>query len=89
MKIKKWANKLPVKDKAKIVIMGDLNIPFGIFVRGINWNSLASQKTFPSPMPRVQIDYFLSQKVASEDVAHIPSTHRGMSDHLSLTVEVN
>jgi endonuclease/exonuclease/phosphatase family metal-dependent hydrolase len=88
MKIKKWANKLPITDKKKILIMGDFNIPFGIFVRGINWNSLASQKTFPSFMPRVQIDYFLSQKVASEDVVHIPSVHKGMSDHLSLTIEV-
>ncbi|MEI6844326.1 MAG: endonuclease/exonuclease/phosphatase family protein [Actinomycetes bacterium] len=89
MKIKKWANKLPITDKKKIVIMGDLNIPFGVFVKGINWNSLVKQKTFPSVMPKVQIDYFLSQKVASEDVLHIPSIHRGMSDHLSLTVDLD
>ncbi|CAB4785740.1 unannotated protein [freshwater metagenome] len=89
VKVKKWANKLPIKDKKKILIMGDLNVPFGFIVRGINWNSLASQKTFPSWMPKVQIDYFLSQKVASEDVVHIESTHKGMSDHLPLTIEID
>lgn len=89
VKVKKWANTLPVKDKKKILIMGDLNVPFGFIVRGINWNSLASQKTFPSWMPKVQIDYLLSQKVASEDVVHVPTTHKGMSDHLPLTVEVD
>jgi endonuclease/exonuclease/phosphatase family metal-dependent hydrolase len=39
-------------------------------------------------MPKVQIDYILSQKVASEDVSHVSSTHGGMSDHLPLSVDV-
>jgi len=89
IKIKKWANTLPIKDKKKIIIMGDLNIPMSIFARGFGWNSLASQKTFPSWAPRVQIDYFLSQKVASEDVLHFPSTFPGISDHMPLTIEID
>lgn len=88
LKIKRWIKKLPVKDKSKIVIMGDLNLPFGFLVKGINWNSLAKQKTFPSWAPKLQFDYILSQKVASEDVSHSPSSHGGISDHLPLTVDV-
>ena len=88
LKIKRWVKRLPIVDKSKIIIMGDLNLPFASLVKGINWNSLAKQKTFPSWMPKVQIDYILSQKVASEDVSHVPSTHGGISDHLPLSVDV-
>jgi endonuclease/exonuclease/phosphatase family metal-dependent hydrolase len=88
LKIKRWVKKLPVADKAKIIIMGDLNLPFGWLVKGINWNSLAKQKTFPSWVPKVQIDYILSQKVASEDVSNPPASHNGISDHLPLSVDI-
>lgn len=88
LKIKRWVKKLPVTDKAKIIIMGDLNLPFSWLVKGINWNSLAKQKTFPSWAPKIQFDYILSQKVASEDVSHSPSVHGGISDHLPLSVDV-
>lgn len=89
IKIKHWANTLGVVDKSKILIMGDLNIPFGIFVRGIKWRSLATQRTFPSWYPKVQIDYFLSQKLHPSDVRHIQYPHSGMSDHLPLQIEVD
>ncbi len=88
LKIKRWVKKLPVQDKAKIVILGDLNLPFGFLVKGVNWNSLAKQKTFPSWAPKLQFDYILSQKVASEDVSHSTSEHGGISDHLPLTVDL-
>lgn len=88
-KIKRWIKKLPVKDKQKILIMGDLNLPFANLVKGFAWNSLAKQKTYPSWNPKLQIDYLLSQKVASEDVSHQISTHDGMSDHLPLTIDID
>jgi endonuclease/exonuclease/phosphatase family metal-dependent hydrolase len=65
LQVKRWARHLPVTDKNKIIIMGDLNLRFSPLVRGINWNSLANKRTFPSWSPRLQIDYVLSQKVAS------------------------
>ena len=88
-KIKRWIKKLPVKEKEKIILMGDFNLPFAGLVKGINWNSLARQKTYPSWNPKLQIDFLLSQKVASEDVQHLGSTHDGISDHLPLTVEID
>lgn len=88
-KIKRWIKRLPVKDKQKIILMGDLNLPFAGLVKGINWNSLAQQKTYPSWNPKLQIDFLLSQRVASEDVQHKISTHEGMSDHLPLTIDVD
>ena len=89
LQVKRWTRKLPVKDKAKIIIMGDFNLRFSKLVRGVNWNSLAVERTFPSWSPTVQIDYFLSQKVASEDVVLVELAPSGISDHLPLIVDVD
>lgn len=88
LQVKRWARHLPVTDKNKIIIMGDLNLRFSPLVRGINWNSLSNKRTFPSWSPRVQIDYVLSQKVASEDVLNIDIAPSGISDHLPIVVEL-
>lgn len=88
-KIKRWVKRLPVTDKTKIIIMGDLNLPISALVRGLHWNSLVKERTFPTWSPRVQIDYFLSQKISPEDLVHVPSMLTGVSDHLPLTVEVD
>ena len=89
IKIKRWANTLGVTDKSKILIMGDLNIPFAIFARGFKWRSLAAMRTFPSWYPKWQLDYFLSQTLTAKDVQHIPYPHSGMSDHVPLQIVVN
>jgi endonuclease/exonuclease/phosphatase family metal-dependent hydrolase len=89
IKIKRWANTLGVTDKSKILIMGDLNIPFAIFARGFKWKSLATMRTFPSWYPKWQLDYFLSQTLTAKDVQHIPYPHSGMSDHVPLQIVVD
>lgn len=88
-KIKRWVKKLPVTDKSKIIIMGDYNISFSWIVRGLHWNSLVKERSFPTWKPKVQIDYILSQKISPEDVVHVPSMLTGISDHLPLTVELD
>jgi endonuclease/exonuclease/phosphatase family metal-dependent hydrolase len=88
IKIKRWANKLGVKDKSKILIMGDMNIPFRKIATGFTWNSLVTGKTFPSWQPKVQIDYFLSQSLSSADIQSTIHAHAGMSDHLAVQIEV-
>lgn len=89
IKIKRWANTLGIADKAKIIVMGDMNIPFAFFVRGLKWRSLAAQRTFPSWYPKLQIDFILSQKLKPSDVRHIQYPHLGISDHLPLQIEVD
>ena len=88
-KIKRWIKQLPVKDKSKIILLGDFNMLGGLPARTPFWNSLAKMKTFPSWSPKTQLDYILSQSVASEDVLYIEGKHCGISDHLPLTVEIN
>lgn len=89
LQVKRWTKSFPIKDKSKIIIMGDLNLHRSTLVRGFNWNSLATKLTFPSWKPKVQIDYILSQKVASEDVILVQLTPPGMSDHLPLSVDLD
>jgi endonuclease/exonuclease/phosphatase family metal-dependent hydrolase len=84
LQVKRWARHLPIKDKAKIIIMGDLNLRWSGLVRGFNWNSLATARTFPSWSPIVQIDYILSQKVL-----HVEIPVSGISDHLPISVDVD
>ncbi len=89
LEVKRWTKRLPITDKKKIIIMGDLNLRRSSWVRGINWNSLATKLTFPTWKPEVQIDYILSQKVASEDVVAIELAPSGISDHLPISVDLD
>jgi len=68
--------------------MGDMNIPFSKVVAGLKWNSLATGKTFPSWLPKVEIDYMLSPTLKAGDVRQITYSHKGMSDHLPLQLEI-
>ncbi|HEX7405916.1 MAG TPA: endonuclease/exonuclease/phosphatase family protein [Candidatus Nanopelagicaceae bacterium] len=87
--VKRWTRELPIQDKKRIIIMGDFNIPVVIQVQGLNWNSLGKQLTFPSELPKVQVDFILSQKISREDVLLVPTPVTGVSDHLPLTVDLN
>ena len=89
LQVKRWTKSFPIKDKNKIIIMGDLNLRRSTMVRGFNWNSLATKLTFPTWSPEVQIDYILSQKVASEDVIAAELAPSGISDHLPLSVDLD
>jgi endonuclease/exonuclease/phosphatase family metal-dependent hydrolase len=57
-------------------------------VAGIKWHSLGSGNTFPSWLPKVQIDFMLSQTLKANDVQQITYSHKGMSDHLPLQIEI-
>jgi endonuclease/exonuclease/phosphatase family metal-dependent hydrolase len=87
LQIKRWSKKLGA-DPRKILIMGDMNIPFSKVVAGLKWNVITTGKTFPSWQPKVQIDYFLSQSLSASEVKQYIHPHAGMSDHLALQIEV-
>jgi endonuclease/exonuclease/phosphatase family metal-dependent hydrolase len=87
VQIKRWSHTLGV-DPKKILFMGDMNIPFSKVVAGLKWNSLATGKTFPSWLPKVEIDFMLSPTLKASDVHQITYTHKGMSDHLPLQIEI-
>ena len=85
--IKRWSHSLGA-DPKKILFMGDMNIPIRKVVAGLKWNSLATGKTFPSWLPKVEIDFMLSPTLTASDVKQIIYSHKGMSDHLPLQIEI-
>lgn len=89
LQVKRWTKSLPIKDQGKIIIMGDFNIRWSTAIRGVTWNSLIKRLTFPTWNPKVQIDYMLSRKVASEDVIIIENESTGLSDHLPISIEID
>ena len=84
-KLKKWADTFG----EKVLLMGDFNLPSAIPAIGSKWQSLYAQNTYPSWKPKIQFDYILSKGVALKDVAQVPTTTSGISDHLPLTIEIN
>lgn len=79
-KIQRHLKKLP----GKKILMGDLNLPFGIPHKWSSWVSLTSAMTYPSWKPAVQFDYILAQEqMNASEIALAPT---GMSDHLPLGV---
>lgn len=84
-KLKNWADTFG----AKVLLLGDFNLPAGIPVIGSNWKSLIVQSTYPSWSPKIQFDYILSKGVALSEVIQLPTIRSGISDHLPLSIEIN
>jgi endonuclease/exonuclease/phosphatase family metal-dependent hydrolase len=92
-KIKRWAQKLGVENKCRVVIMGDLNLPKNLPVIASDWISLVQQNTYPSWGAKIQFDYILAQglregKYHPIDTSTLAISHLGISDHLPLAVEI-
>jgi endonuclease/exonuclease/phosphatase family metal-dependent hydrolase len=85
-KLKRWAAELERTTGTIAIIMGDLNLPKNLPVVASQWNSLATQATYPSWGAKIQFDYILSK--ASLTSQHLPTLLTGVSDHLPLSVEI-
>jgi endonuclease/exonuclease/phosphatase family metal-dependent hydrolase len=85
-KLKRWATELEKSTRTTAIIMGDLNLPKNLPVVASQWNSLATQATYPSWGAKIQFDYILSKTSLSSK--HLPTLLTGVSDHLPLSVEI-
>jgi endonuclease/exonuclease/phosphatase family metal-dependent hydrolase len=85
-KLKRWAAELEKATGTIAIIMGDLNLPKNLPVVASQWNSLATQATYPSWGAKIQFDYILSK--ASLNSEQLPTVLTGVSDHLPLSVEI-
>ena len=74
------------------ILLGDLNMPVRP-VRAISgWRPLARAATFPSPMPRAQLDHILADPRGGERlgrVVQVSTPRPGVSDHLPLVVHLD
>lgn len=98
LRVKHWAKKIHGKDsQEKIIILGDLNLPFNLPIRPrfiSQWESLSSQKSYPSWKPAIQFDYILRLKKgakkegAQKEVKVISLPRSGYSDHLPVVIDL-
>ena len=84
-KVKQWAKKLSEGGKYKVLIIGDLNLPKNLS----GWNSLITQKSYPSWGAKVQFDYILSNTLDSSQIEVLPTSLTGVSDHLPISIRIN
>ena len=84
-KVKQWAKKLSEGGKYKVLIIGDLNLPKNLS----GWNSLISQKSYPSWGAKVQFDYILSNTLDANQIEVLPTSLTGVSDHLPVSIRIN
>jgi endonuclease/exonuclease/phosphatase family metal-dependent hydrolase len=84
-KVKQWAKKLSEEGKYKVLIIGDLNLPKNFS----GWNSLITQKSYPSWGAKVQFDYILSNTLDANQIEVLPTSVTGVSDHLPVSIRIN
>ncbi len=84
-KIKQWAKKLSDGGKYRVLIIGDLNLPKNLS----GWDSLITQKSYPSWGAKVQFDYILSNTLDANQIEVLPTSVTGVSDHLPISVRIN
>jgi|FLOH01.1.fsa_nt_gi hypothetical protein len=83
-RLKRWLAKMP----GEHILLGDLNLPFGIPTIFSKWQSLASAPTYPSWNPKLKFDYILSKNLINKKLSQIDLESK-FSDHLPVTIEIN
>jgi endonuclease/exonuclease/phosphatase family metal-dependent hydrolase len=74
------------------VLLGDLNLPAGPARAFTGWRPLARIATYPSPVPRAQLDHVLDDPrggTALGQVAEVRAPRAGISDHRPLVVHLD
>lgn len=84
-KVKRWAHRLSHGGMYKVLIIGDLNLPKNLS----GWNSLITQKSYPSWGAKVQFDYILSNTLTTNQIEVLPTSLTGVSDHLPISIRIN
>ena len=80
-RVKRWLAKLP----GKHILMGDLNLPFNLPVRG-KWKSLNPALSYPAWGAKVKFDYLLADSEISHEAIQLAPS--GFSDHLPVVADV-
>jgi endonuclease/exonuclease/phosphatase family metal-dependent hydrolase len=93
-RLKRWLLSI-ASDKNRIILIGDLNLPFNIPVRPkflTRWASLNDQKSYPSWKPAVKFDYILTKKSSAGTTfmaQPVVVEQSGFSDHLPIVADMN
>jgi endonuclease/exonuclease/phosphatase family metal-dependent hydrolase len=82
-KIQRELRKFP----GKKILIGDLNLPWGLPSKVSNWKSLVTKNTYPSWKPAIQFDYLLSEN--DLEVTLMEFSEMPISDHLPIGIEIH
>lgn len=89
LKITRWAKKIAKSHSTKVILVGDLNLPWGIPTKITSWKRATHALSYPSWKPAISFDYILVRPEhlnALHEVEH-PPVH--ISDHRPISVAVN
>jgi endonuclease/exonuclease/phosphatase family metal-dependent hydrolase len=78
-----WLTTLP----GKKILIGDMNMPWGLAQKVSRWQSFNSQPTYPSWKPSLQFDYILSNDLKNRNTTSKVHDFTGVSDHRALSIE--
>jgi endonuclease/exonuclease/phosphatase family metal-dependent hydrolase len=70
------------------VLLGDLNLPAQVARVVSGWQVAARMPTYPSPLPRIQLDHVLVDPDAGVRIGRAGTPLTGVSDHRPLFVDV-
>ena len=86
MKIRRWMKSLP----GNPLVIGDLNLGWGLPVRGTHWRSLHQINTYPSWGAKIQFDYITAHipTFGERTLSPIEIPDLGISDHLPIGIDV-
>jgi endonuclease/exonuclease/phosphatase family metal-dependent hydrolase len=82
-KVKRWAK----KQSAKIIILGDFNLPGGIPTWGGKWRELHPGKSYPAWNPKIKFDHIITNQNVTAKVIEVDT--EGLSDHRPLIIELD
>ena len=87
MKIRRWLRNIP----GIHIVIGDLNLGWGLPVRGTHWRSLLEKNTYPSWGAKIQFDYITAHipHFGERSVSALEIPDLGISDHLPIGVEIH
>jgi endonuclease/exonuclease/phosphatase family metal-dependent hydrolase len=87
MKIRRWLRNIP----GTHIVIGDLNLGWGLPVRGTHWRSLLEKNTYPSWGAKIQFDYITAHipHFGERSVSALEIPDLGISDHLPIGVEIH
>ncbi len=85
VRIRRWLKGIP----GIALIIGDLNLGWGLPVRGTHWRSLLTSKSYPSWDPKIQFDYITSdiRNFGERNIRPLEIPDLGISDHLPIGVD--
>lgn len=88
LKLTRWAAKVERQYSTKVILVGDLNLPWGIPVRVSKWLRATVALTYPSWKPAISFDYILMSARDIDKAAEVIAPRMPISDHRPISVDI-